>query len=200
MKVAIVDDHDIFRQSLALLLNHNKTHQVLGDFANPDALLSASLANAPDCVLLDYHMPEVDPLLALRRLQQKWPEVKVVFLTGTGSGAVLRQLLESPAQGVLHKRDSAEVVLNLLACLARGERVVSPQVQPQIDALEHGFTAKELEVLQGLLRGLTPAQIAEQLFLSKRTVEKHKENMMRKANLHNLAQLLELGHRLEMLG
>lgn len=200
MKVAIVDDHDIFRQSLALLLNHNGAHHVLGDFANPDALFSASLANAPDCVLLDYHMPEVDPLLALRRLQQKWPEVKVVFLTGTGSGAVLRQLLESPAQGVLHKRDSAEVILNLLACLARGERVVSPQVQPQIDALEHGFTAKELEVLQGLLRGLTPAQIAEQLFLSKRTVEKHKENMMRKANLHNLAQLLELGHRLEMLG
>lgn len=199
MKVAIVDDHDIFRQSLALLLNHNRAHQVLGDFADPDALLSAPLASAPDCVLLDYHMPEVDPLLALRRLQQKWPEVKVVFLTGTGSGAVLRQLLESSAQGVLHKRDSAEVVLNLLACLARGERVVSPQVQPQIDTLEHGFTAKELEVLQGLLRGLTPAQIAEQLFLSKRTVEKHKENMMRKANLHNLAQLLELGHRLEML-
>jgi DNA-binding NarL/FixJ family response regulator len=199
MKVAIVDDHDIFRQSLALLLSHTGGHQMLGDFASPEVLLSAPLA-APDCVLLDYHMPEVDPLLALRRLQQKWPDVKVVFLTGTGSGAVLRQLLESPARGLLHKRDSAETILALLARLEQGERVVSPQVQPQIDALNHGFTTKELEVLQGLLRGLTPAQIAEQLFLSKRTVEKHKENMMRKAELHNLAQLLELGHRLDMLG
>src|SRR5688572_12018955 len=105
MKVAIVDDHDIFRQSLALLLNHTGMHQVLGDFSNPAALLNAPLANAPDCVLLDYHMPEVDPLLAMRRLQQKWSEVKIVFLTGTSSGAVLRQLLESAAQGVLHKRD-----------------------------------------------------------------------------------------------
>jgi len=200
MKVAIVDDHDIFRQSLALLLNHTGAHQVLGDFANPNALLSAPLANAPDCVLLDYHMPEVDPLRALLRLQQKWPNVKVVFLTGTASGAVLRQLFESQAHGLLHKRDSAETILDLLNRLDRGERVVSPQVQPQIDVLDHCFTAKELEVLQGLLRGLTPAQIADQLHLSKRTVEKHKENMMRKADLHNLAQLLELGHRLEMLG
>lgn len=200
MKVAIVDDHDIFRQSLALLLNQAAGHRVLGDFANPETLLGAPLAESPDCILLDYHMPEVDPIQALRRLRQRWPATKVVFLTGTGSGAVLRQLLESPVQGLLHKRDSAEVILELLARLERGERVVSPQVQPQIDALDPGFTAKELEVLQGLLRGLTPVQIAEQLYLSKRTVEKHKENMMRKADLHNLAQLLELGHRLEMLG
>jgi DNA-binding NarL/FixJ family response regulator len=196
MKVAIVDDHDIFRQSLALLLSHRGDHRVLGDFDSPEALLESQDLETPDCILLDYHMPEVNPLQALRRLQQRWPQVRVVFLTGTGSGAVLSQLLDSPAQGLLHKRDSAEVILESLERLAQGERVISAQVQPEIEAVEFDFTAKELEVLQCLLRGLTPAQIAEQLFLSKRTVEKHKENMMRKAGLHNLAQLLELGHRL----
>lgn len=200
MKIAIVDDHDIFRQSLALLLQHAAGHQVLGDFSGPGALLGAPDMPAPDCVLLDYHMPEADPLAALHELQRRWPGVRVVFLTGTGSGAVLRQLSDSAAQGLLHKRDSATTILDLLARVEGGERVISPQVQPQLETLEHGFTTKELEVLQGLLRGMTPAQIADQLHLSKRTVEKHKENMMRKAGLHNLAQLLEFAHRLEMVG
>jgi DNA-binding NarL/FixJ family response regulator len=198
MKIAVVDDHDIFRQSLALLLNYKSHHEVIGDFASIEALLAHPWQDTPDCVVLDYHLPEQNSLQALVQIQAKWPGVKVAFLTGTSSVGVLQQLLASQAQGILHKRDDAPNIIALLTRLEGEERVVSLPIMEQIKALDCGFTSKELEVLHFLLLGLTPADIGDQLGVSKRTVEKHKENMMRKAEFHSLAQLLELGHRLEI--
>lgn len=197
MNLVIVDDHDIFRQSLALLLNQNGGHQVMGTFASAEALLTWDGAT-PDAILLDYHIPEQNAWQVLAQLQRQWPEVPVVFLTGTGSVAVLRQIVASSAAGVLHKRDSAATILALLAQIGEGQQVVSPEIQQQMDEAECGFTSRELEVLSCLLQGRTAEEIAESLHISRRTVEKHKENMMRKAQLHNMAQLIELGHRLEL--
>ncbi len=197
MNLAIVDDHDIFRQSLALLLSQKGGHNVVGTFSSANALLSWD-GQIPDVILLDYHMPENNALQLLAQLQEQWPKVPVVFLTGTGSAAVLRQVVSSSAAGVLHKRDSAETILDLLKHVGAGRRVVSPEIRAQLDDVDCGFTGRELEVLSCLMQGRSAEEIAESLHISRRTVEKHKENMMRKAELHNLAQLIELGHRLEL--
>lgn len=197
MNLVIVDDHDIFRQSLALLLGQKGHHEVLETFASAEPLLSWQ-GVPPDAVLLDYHIPQQNAWQVLEQLQHHWPEVRIVFLTGTGSVAVLRQIVASSAAGVLHKRDSADIILELLAQIEQGQKVVSPEIIQQMDETECGFTARELEVLSCLLQGRTAEEIAASLHISRRTVEKHKENMMRKAELHNLAQLIELGHRLEL--
>ena len=197
MNLVIVDDHDIFRQSLALLLGQKGHHQVLETFASAEPLSSWN-GVPPDVILLDYHIPKQNAWQVLENVQRKWPEARVVFLTGTSSVAVLRQIVASSAAGVLHKRDSADTILDLLATIERGQKVVSPEIIQQMDEAECGFTARELEVLSCLLHGRTAEEIAADLHISRRTVEKHKENMMRKAELHNLAQLIELGHRLEL--
>lgn len=196
MKLVIVDDHDIFRQSLALLLNHTGVHQVVGAFSSAEALFA--MAEPPDCVLLDYHMPQQNALQVIAHLHQTWPQMPVVFLTGTSSAAVLRQIAASHAAGVLHKRDSAETILALLDKVAQGERVVSQEVEAQLAEVECGFTGRELEILTCLMQGWTADRTADSLHISRRTVEKHKENMMRKADVSNLAQLIELGHKLEL--
>lgn len=197
MNLVIVDDHDIFRQSLALLLNQKGQYQVLDTFSSAEPLMSWD-GVPPDVVLLDYHIPQQNAWQVLEQLQRQWPAVRVVFLTGTGSVAVLRQIVASSAAGVLHKRDSAARILELLAQIGQGQKVVSPEIIQQIDEVDCGFTSRELEVLSCLLQGHTAEEIAANLHISRRTVEKHKENMMRKAGLHNLAQLIELGHRLEL--
>lgn len=197
MNLVIVDDHDIFRQSLALLLTQKGGHQILATFASAEPLFGWE-AMPPEAVLLDYHIPEQNTWQVLERLQRQWPAVPVAFLTGTGSVAVLRQIVASSAAGVLHKRDSADRILQLLAQIEQGQKVVSPEITQQIEEVEYDFTSRELEVLSCLLRGRTAEEIATNLHISRRTVEKHKENMMRKAELHNLAQLIELGHRLEL--
>jgi len=197
MNLVIVDDHDIFRQSLALLLDHKGGHRVLGNFASAASLMGWS-GPAPDLVLLDYHIPDQNAWQVLEQLERRWPGVAVVFLTGTASVAVLRQVVASSAAGVLHKRDSAETILDLLTRVGKGKQVVSPEIRQQLDDAECGFTGRELEVLSCLMQGRSAEEIAASLHISRRTVEKHKENMMRKAALHNLAQLIELGHRLEL--
>jgi DNA-binding NarL/FixJ family response regulator len=202
LNVAVVDDHDIFRQSLALLLSYKSTHRVVGDFASIDALLNHTWQQEPDCALLDYHLAEQNSLQALSSIRERWPSIKVVFLTGSCSLNVLRQLAASGAEAIVHKRDDAAIILEALnhvdAGLIDGEPYVSVQVSQQIQAMDCGFTLKELEVLHHLLRGLTPNDISDLTGVSRRTVEKHKENMMRKSNFHSMAQLLELGHRLEV--
>lgn len=197
MNLVIVDDHDIFRQSLSLLLNHRGGHEVLGTFASVEALLTWA-GEPPEVILLDYHIPEQNAWQALAQLQERWPGVAVVFLTGTASVAVLRQIVASSAAGVLHKRDSPETILAMLGQVSAGRRSVSAEICRQIDDADCGFTGRELEVLSCLMQGRSAEEIAESLHISRRTVEKHKENMMRKAELHNLAQLIELGHRLEL--
>ena len=196
MKLMIVDDHDIFRQSLALLLAQEAQLEVLAHFSRLSELLDHSDAARVDCILLDFHLPGEDPLAAIRQLRGRWPQAFLVFLTGTRSPAILQRIIESEVNGVLHKSDDAQHIVQMLQQLDWKKQVVSPTILTEIKSVDFGLTTKEFDVLALLTKGQTPAQIADNLCLSKRTVEKHKENMMRKTNAHNLAQLIDLGHRL----
>lgn len=194
----IVDDHDIFRQSLAMLLSHSGDHEVLEHYSSINQLLAPLDRSDPDCIILDYHMSGEAPLLAIGTIAKRWPSAFIVFLTGTRSIAILKRITESPVHGVFQKHDSADSILSMLGKLARDERVISPGIAQQIESVEFGFTNKEFDVLLLLTQGQTPSQIADRLCVSRRTIEKHKENMMRKAELTNMAQLIDLGHRLAL--
>jgi DNA-binding NarL/FixJ family response regulator len=199
VKIMIVDDHDIFRQSLAMLLTQASPHTVMAHYASMDQLFADGNHHQPDCLLLDYHMPGETPIAALTRIASRWPAAFVVFLTGTRSVAVLKRIAASSVHGVAHKQDSAEAIVAMLNQLQVGEILISRSIQQQIEALEFGFSAKEFDVLYLLVQGKSPAQIADSLGLSQRTIEKHQENMMRKSDLNSVTQLIELGHRLEIM-
>jgi DNA-binding NarL/FixJ family response regulator len=199
VKILIVDDHDIFRQSLAMLLTHASGHEVLAHYSSVDQLFAEVGDHEPDCLLLDYHMPGETPISALAGIAARWPSAFIVFLTGTRSVAVLKRITASPVHGVFHKQDSAEAIVTMLDQLSTDRPLISTSILQQIEALEFGFSAKEFDVLYLLVKGQSPAQIADSLCLSRRTIEKHQENMMRKSGLSSVAQLIELGHRLAIL-
>lgn len=196
MDLVIVDDHDIFRQSLVLLLDQQPNLTVLGHFSALASMLAADLPSHPTCVLLDYHLPDENPVATLSELRNRWPQAAFVFLTGTRSSAILRRILASQVDAVLHKSDDAQTLIDALQRLGSSTPLLSSSIEQALAVTDYGLTAKEFDVLAFLTKGYTPAQISDQLFLSKRTVEKHKENIMRKTGVHNLAQLMELGHRL----
>lgn len=195
MKLLIVDDHHIFRQSLAMLLGVKDSIEVLGDFSAIHQLLEAD-ASVVDLILMDYHLPEEDPVQAQESVRKRWPNAAVVFLTGTRSAAVLKRIWDCGANGVLHKNEEAEVIVSLLEKAIAGERVISPSILQILQDANFELTPKEFDILAQLTLGHTPAEIAETLCLSRRTVEKHKENIMRKTEVTNVAQLIELGHRI----
>lgn len=182
-----------------MLLGQMSDHEVLAHYDSIDQLLQLGNALKPDCLMLDYHMPGAAPILSLHEITKHWPAALLVFLTGTRSVAVLQRIIESPVNGIFHKQDSADSIISMLARLSGEQQVISDSIIEQVKSLDCGFSAKEFDVLFLLVQGKSPAQIAEQLCVSKRTIEKHQENMMRKASVSNLAQLIELGHRLSIL-
>lgn len=192
----IVDDHDIFRQSLALLLGQQDGFDVVGHFNSLSHLFEQRGNPDVDCIMLDYHLPDENPLTALTKIKRQWPNTHIVFLTGTRSGAILKRIMESPVQGVLHKSDDSAEIVKILQTLSPSSQLRSVTIEEALDDVDYGLTSKEFDILVLLTQGQTPAEIADTLCLSKRTIEKHKENIMRKTEVHNLAQLIELGHRL----
>ncbi len=196
MKIVIADDHDIFRQSLSLLLSSKSEHQVVGDASSYDALALAVAQHKPDCILLDYHMPGCGALGIGAKLKRIQGALRIVMLTGTQSGLILKNLADSGVDGIVHKRDSADVIMDVITKVEEGVRAFSGTVQELIQSVEVDFTQREFDVLTMLVEGDSLAKIAERMNISVRTVEKHKQNMMQKADLTNVVQLIELGHRL----
>lgn len=196
MNILIADDHQIFRQSLAILLENRTEHCVVAHVDNLSELLSAVEHHQPDCILLDYHMPGGDTIKIAGALNRKFPSLRVIALTGAQSTAILRQLSELSFAALLHKRDSAEVILQAIARVEQGEFFISSSVSEMLGEVDVALTQRELQVLSHFVQGKNVANIAGDLNISARTVEKHKENMMKKLGVTNAVQLIEVGHRI----
>jgi DNA-binding NarL/FixJ family response regulator len=200
MNILIADDHDIFRQSLALLIQARSGHKIVAEAQSFVGLFEQVAQVKPDCILLDYQMPGGDPLSITELIRAKLPQIKIVLLTGIHSGAALAQLEPLLCDGLLHKRDNADLILQGLDEVAQGVHFVSPAVAQLIDDANLGLTAREQQILALFAQGLSLGAIAEQLNISLRTVEKHKENVMRKLNVGNSVQLVEVAHKLWVSG
>ncbi len=196
MKIVIADDHEIFRQSLAFLINNRSPHEVIDHAASFDDLLDLLSRISPDCILLDYHMPGGNPVQVAAKLKRLHSPPRIIMLTGSQSCSVMKQLSESDADAVLHKRDNADTIMLAIDAVATGGRYISPMVVDMIAAAEVNLTQRELQILELLLKGRCPLEIAQTLTISPRTVEKHKENMMKKLGAANSMGLIEAGHRL----
>lgn len=196
--VIIADDHAIFRNALAMLLEQAIALTVIAQCDKLANVEQAVQTHAPVWVILDYHMPDGDALQLGKRLLQRY-RIKLVFLTGTQSGTVLKQLLDSGAHGVLHKELSPDELKAALLSIAAGERAVSPQISEKIGPMAADFTDREFQLFRLLIQGLNTKEVANQLHISPRTVEKHRENLFKKAGVQNIAQLMELGFRLQIM-
>lgn len=196
MNILIADDHDIFRQSLALLIEGRSAHKVVSHANSFAGLVELALRIEPDCMLLDYQMPGGDPMSVTEQLRFLLPKLKIILLTGIQSGMALQQLEATLCDGLLHKRDNAETILDGLEKVAMNQHYVSNSVAKLIADVQICLTQREIEVLNLFSQGLSLANIATQLAISSRTVEKHKENIMKKFNVASSTQLMDVAQKL----
>lgn len=201
MNIIIADDHAIFRDSLAFYLDSIKEFNILKTYDTVQALRvyltdTVSLPKKPDIVLLDYHMPGEESLSAALFLQKKFPTIKFVFLTASQAPSTLDQIVSSSIDGVLHKEDPIDYLVQAILQINKGDRVVSQTIQNKTkQAITSSLTKREFQVLKLLASGLAVHAIANQLSISHRTVDKHKENIMHKLKVSNTAQLLALTNK-----
>lgn len=198
-RVAVVDDHPMFREGLVSLLEALDDTTVVGQAADGEHALAVVAETNPDVVLMDLHMPLLNGVEATRRITAEHPAVAVLVLTMLVDDESLFAALRAGARGYLLKESSREDIRRALEGVASGQAVLDPQVaarvlgsvSPATGAPDPSafpqLTQREREILDLLARGLTNPAIAERLYLSEKTVRNHVSNVFAKIHVTDRA-------------
>jgi DNA-binding NarL/FixJ family response regulator len=195
----LADDHGVFRDGIRLLLAHDPAFEVVGEVKELGGLKEAVRLGQPDLLLIDYHMPGGDSCALVNHLKHTLPALRIVFLTGSSSAAVLKQMADVQADAVLLKDGSAAELITHLRSVMAGVRVIPPAVAALIAQCDGLLTRREMQVVKLIGDGLSNAEMAALLALSPKTIDKHRENLMRKLEVNSVAQLLLKAHAMGWL-
>jgi two-component system response regulator NreC len=211
-KVLVCDDHAVVRAGLRLILIKEKDFQLVGEAENAEQAIELAARHQPDLVLMDISMPGANGLEAIPRLRAAAPQAKVLILTVHDDEAYFFQALQAGAAGYVLKGASVSELMAALRLAIQGgvpiPRTLAPKLlsdyllraDQQNGSSHDPLSKREREILRLICKGRTNKQIAEELFLSVRTVERHRSSIMRKAGLQNRAELVAYAVRQGLLG
>ena len=199
IKVFIVDDHEIFRKGLKMVFARNKEMEIIGEAASGEEFLARPDNIEFDVVLMDIKMKGIDGIETTKRALEKNPSLKVLVLSTFGEEEFLHQMINAGAKGFLLKNVDKETLFGAIDIVHRGQNYYSPElipfftkkfIDPKNSNQDPMLTKRELEVLQLVAEGLSNTEIADKLFISKRTVDTHKNNLISKTGSKNIVSLL----------
>ena len=188
--VVIADDHAFTADGIAAALTEMAGFEVVGVAHNGIEAIMLIKKHRPDCAVLDLTMPGANGLEVFIEARRWSPQTRIAIVTGNPSPAMFAQLVESGIDGIFLKNAAPETICAGIRDMARGKRVIAAEVRTAIGAGKTGLTAREIEVLHGIARGLSNAQIAEALGISPKTIDSHRTTLMRKMGVHSTATLL----------
>lgn len=201
MKIVLIDDHQIFRLGLRSLLEAEADIEIVGEAENGNQGLDVVNKTNPDVVVLDYSMPGISGLELLTSIKRAHPDVRVILLTASKSESVLSEALKSGADGVILKQDTSNQLVQAVETVFKGEQIISSSIVPLVkrhDALAD-LTKRERQVLRLIALGFRNREISEELNISKKTVDTHRTNLMRKLNLHNLVDVVDFANKIGII-
>ena len=199
VRVLVVDDQELFRRGLTMLLTVEEGIEVVGEAG--DGLEGTDLAatTAPDVVLLDVRMPRRSGIEACQAIKDAVPSAKIIMLTVSDEETDLYEAVKSGASGYLLKDSSIDEVAQAVRVVADGQSLISPSMavklidefkqmsRPEREPVPGGLrlTDRELEVLRLVAKGMNNREIAKELYISENTVKNHVRNMLEKLQLHS---------------
>ena len=191
----MADDHPVVRQGLRFCLAKEERFQVVGEAADGEEAVEKALALGPDLVLMDYSMPRLNGLAATERLRREAPKIKVLVLSMHNNREHMLRSIQVGAQGYVSKEVSPPELVRAIERVHSGEILFSSEVQKA--AAHHRtrterlalLTEREREVLVLLAEGKSNKEMAQLLGLGVRTVETHREAIMRRLDIHSAAGL-----------
>jgi DNA-binding NarL/FixJ family response regulator len=211
IKVVIVEDHTIVREGLRPLLE-GRGVDVIGEAGNGLEAVKIVKQLAPQVVIMDVALPNLGGIEAARRILKASPGMKVIMLTIHDEPQYVFKSLEAGAKGYLVKEAPLEELMTAMKAVMRGETYLSSNFPPGLidsyvkmakrgkKADEFGqLTRREREILQYIAEGNTSPQIAKMLFISKKTVENHRANIMEKLDIHDTAGLVRYAIKIKLV-
>jgi two-component system response regulator NreC len=206
IRILIADDHGVLRAGLCALLDAVPGLEVVGEAADGREALRRVEELRPDVVLLDISMPDLDGIEVVGQLGETLPDVRVLILTIYDDASLLREAVSLGATGYITKTASYLELIEAIRTVARGDPYIHPGLTSSVvqalsgGDIEESLTPREMEVLRLVAQGRTNRQIAEELAISARTVERHCAKLMRKSGLHNRTELARYATEHGLLG
>ncbi len=205
IKTLIVDDHQLFRNGIVSLLSKNDAIEVVGEASNAEQLMELLETNKIHVVLIDISMPGLNGLEAIAAARDKFPEVRFIVLTMHAEGQYVVKAVRSGAFGYLIKNADESELIHAIREVANGKKYFNSEISQLMIgnmALEEShkkLSDREQEILTLVSEGKTTKEIAEEIFVSARTVETHRVNMMKKLNVQNSAELIKKAAHLGLI-
>ncbi|HKK44028.1 MAG TPA: response regulator transcription factor [Balneolaceae bacterium] len=202
ISVLIADDHEIVRYGISTYLSSAKDIEIVGEASTGEECIRLFKKENPDICLLDIGMPDKNGIETAKTIRDLDPDTKILILSMHIDKQILSDVLEAGINGYLLKNTDKADLLNGIRAIMNGQQVFS---DPISDLMTQSFlnqstnkkqntgndiTERELEILQLIVDGLTSKEIAQKLFISPRTVDTHRANLMQKLELNNIAELV----------
>ena len=209
IRLVIADDHKIIRESLGMLLSHIDNIEIVGEASNGKELLGLLENIAADIILMDISMPEMNGIEATTIVNSKKPWIKIIGLSIHSQAVIIKKMLAAGAFGYVTKNSSSNEIFTAIDKVRNNQKYLCPEAltsltndlsgQDDESARTPQFSLKELEVIRLIAEGLCNNDIASKMFVSAKTVERHKTNLFKKLNLPNSASLINYAIRNNLL-
>jgi len=208
INICIVDDHSLFRNGLKLLLSAFPEINVIYECSNGIEFLQSIEKQTPDVVLMDIEMPGMNGVDATRLAIEKYPNLKIITLSMFGEEEYYYKMIDAGAKGFILKNSDIDEVIKAIKAIMQGTTYFSQELLYNVvknfrevrktDQIQLQLSQRELEILEHICKGMSNQEIAKELNISKRTVDKHRSNILSKTDTKNTASLVMFAveHRL----
>jgi DNA-binding NarL/FixJ family response regulator len=199
IRILIADDHQLFRNGLRILLDAFPEFEVVGEASNGEEFLRILSGTPAEIALMDINMPEMDGIEATRKALKINPEIAIIALSMYGEEEYYYKMVDAGAKGFLLKDSDISEVKDAILSVRKGGNYFSQELlyhviqkikNREFESKSANLSKREKEILFKICEGLSNQEIAESLFISKRTVDKHRANLLGKTNSKNTASLI----------
>jgi len=197
VEIVLADDHEVVRSGLRMVLEDEEGFEVVAEAGDLDATRRCTLGYKPAVLVLDINMPEGSSLPLIPELLESSPDTRIVVLTMQNDPAFAHEAMRAGATGYILKQAAGTELVDAVRAAARGETYLNPKLGAQMAAAPpsaagppDGLTDRELEILQLIALGHTNSEIAEQVYLSVRTVESHRAHIQQKTGRSTRSELV----------
>ena len=214
LRILIIDDHPLFREGIKTILARDGRFEVVDEAGSGREGIEKACQHKPDVVLLDVSLPDETGMEVARKLRKQMPHAKIMILSMHSEIDYIVEAFQAGATGYVVKESAADRLAQGLEAVAAGEYFLDSSISHEVvsrlmnspakeakvsDSGYSQLTAREQEIMRMLAEGSSKAEIADRLFISIKTVENHRTNIMRKLNIHSAMELVRYAARLGLI-
>lgn len=209
MKIAITDDHVMVRKGIISMLAHLNNIRITGSYENAEQTTEGLVRELPDILLLDIGLPDINGIDLTKTLVKKYPELKIIALTNFDNIAFVKHIVKNGAAGYLLKNTDRKELLKAFKTVLANEHYIQEDIQKNLlrqssistenPMLNIKLTRREQDVLIAISEELTTVEISKKLYISQKTVETHRMNIMNKFGTKNSVGMIKMAIKLGLV-